>query len=239
MGKLNAVTAAAGAGKTTRIVGDIAGEIAGEGDRRAPESLLATTFTIKAADELVERARAKLFETGEAEAASRLLGARFGTVNAVCGQIVAEFALDLGRSPSTAVIGEGNEALAFSVAADGAIGDHAAVLNRLADAFGYNVPVGRTAASRRIGAAPSGRSSRSPAPTASMRPGCNAPPSARSRAIKACCRRPLSTAPPSTLPWRRPWVPPSPRVRRRPAPRRAPASPPSAPHISRCAAANR
>lgn len=140
MGKLNAVTAAAGAGKTTRIVRDIAGEIAGEGDRRAPESLLATTFTIKAADELVERARAKLFEIGEAEAASRLLGARFGTVNAVCGQIVAEFALDLGRSPSTAVIGEGNEALAFSVAADGAIGDHAAVLNRLADAFGYNDP---------------------------------------------------------------------------------------------------
>lgn len=148
MGKLNAVTAAAGAGKTTRVVGDIAREITGEaagsgpeaGPRRDPEALLATTFTITAADELVERARAKLFEIGEAEAAARLLGARFGTVNAVCGQIVAEFALDLGRSPSTAVIGEGNEGLAFSVAADAAIGDHAAVLNRLADVFGYNDP---------------------------------------------------------------------------------------------------
>src|SRR3546814_13452072 len=112
--KLQAITAAAGAGKTTRIVRDIAAEVAG----RPPETFLATTFTIKAADELIERARAELFLRGEAEAATRLLSARFGTVNAVCGQIVAEFALDLGRSPATAVLGEANEALAFSVAAD-------------------------------------------------------------------------------------------------------------------------
>src|SRR3546814_11974993 len=92
------------------------------------------------ADELIERARAELFLRGEAEAATRLLSARFGTVNAVCGQIVAEFALDLGRSPATAVIGEANEALAFSVAADAAIGAHAPVLNRLADLFGYTDP---------------------------------------------------------------------------------------------------
>src|SRR3546814_19349277 len=81
---------------------EIAAEVAG----RPPETFRATTFTIKAADELIERARAELFLRGEAEAATRLLSARFGTVNAVCGQIVAEFALDLGRSPAPAVIGE-------------------------------------------------------------------------------------------------------------------------------------
>lgn len=134
--KLQAVTASAGAGKTTRIVRDIAAEVAA----RPPEEMLATTFTIKAADELIERARAELFRRGEAEAAARLLGARFGTVNAVCGQIVAEFAIDLGRSPSTAVIGEANESLAFSISADAAIGGHAPVLNTLADLFGYNDP---------------------------------------------------------------------------------------------------
>lgn len=135
-GKLQAITAAAGAGKTTRIVGDIANEVS----KRSPESILATTFTIKAADELVERARAELFRRGKHEAAARLLGARFGTVNAVCGQIVSEFALDLGRSPATAVIGEANEALSFSMAADVAIAAHAPILNRIADLFGDNDP---------------------------------------------------------------------------------------------------
>jgi ATP-dependent helicase/nuclease subunit A len=133
---LQAITAAAGAGKTTRIVRDIAAEVAS----RPPEEILATTFTIKAADELLERARAELFRQGEPEAAARLLGARFGTVNAVCGQIVSEFALDLGRSPSTAVIGDANESLAFSIAADSAISAHAPTLNRLADLFGFNDP---------------------------------------------------------------------------------------------------
>lgn len=136
MGRLNAVTASAGAGKTTRIVGDIAAEVA----TRPPEEIVATTFTIKAADELVERARARLFGDGQTGAAARLLGARFGTVNAVCGQIVSEFALDLGRSPSTAVIGAENEALTFSIAADRAIAAHATQLNELAERFGYNDP---------------------------------------------------------------------------------------------------
>lgn len=136
MARLTAVTASAGAGKTTRIVGDIAAEVA----IRPPEEIVATTFTIKAADELVERARARLFGDGRTDAAARLLGARFGTVNAVCGQIVSEFALDLGRSPSTAVIGAENESLTFSMAADRAIAAHAAVLNDLADRFGYNDP---------------------------------------------------------------------------------------------------
>lgn len=136
MSKLTAVTASAGAGKTTRIVGDIAGEVA----VRPPEEIVATTFTIKAADELVERARARLFGDGQTEAASRLLGARFGTVNAVCGQIVSEFALDLGRSPSTAVIGAENESFIFMIAADRAIAAHAPVLNALAERFGYNDP---------------------------------------------------------------------------------------------------
>lgn len=136
MSRLTTITAAAGAGKTTRIVNDIADEVL----VRTPEQILATTFTIKAADELVERARAKLFEQGKADAAAQLLGARFGTVNAVCSQIVSEFAIDLGRSPSTNVIGESNMSLVFSVAADGAIAARAEVLNELADHFGYNDP---------------------------------------------------------------------------------------------------
>jgi ATP-dependent exoDNAse (exonuclease V) beta subunit len=135
-GVIHVVTAAAGAGKTTRIVGDIAGIVA----ERPPEEILATTFTVTAADELLQRARAELFRQGSGEAAARLLGARFGTVNAVCGQIVAEFALDLGRSPSTGVLADANETLVFSIAADAAIGARAPVLNGHADIFGYGDP---------------------------------------------------------------------------------------------------
>ncbi len=54
---INTVVASAGAGKTTRIVGDIAREVG----TRPPEEIVATTFTVKAADELIERARANLF----------------------------------------------------------------------------------------------------------------------------------------------------------------------------------
>jgi ATP-dependent helicase/nuclease subunit A len=135
-GTIQVVTAAAGAGKTTRIVGDIAVDVA----TRPPEEVMATTFTIRAADELVQRARTALFGQGRVDLAGRLLGARFGTVNAVCGQIVGEFALELGRSTATNVIADTREPLVFAIAADGAIGAHAAILNELAEAFGYDDP---------------------------------------------------------------------------------------------------
>ena len=134
---IHVVTASAGAGKTTRIVSDIAQEVVG----RPPEQVVATTFTIKAAAELIERARSKLFELGQPQLAARLLGARFGTVNAVCGRIVSDFALDLGRSPSNEVIPDEGASRIFNMAADQAIGRHAPTLNRLAERFGHRDPI--------------------------------------------------------------------------------------------------
>lgn len=130
---ISAVIASAGAGKTFHIVNEIADEV----ERRDPEKIVATTFTVKAADELIERSRAKLFETGRPDKAARLLGARFGTVNAVCGQIVAEHAIALGRSPRAEVIPEGSHGHVFAIAADAAIERHAPVLNDLSEAMGY------------------------------------------------------------------------------------------------------
>jgi ATP-dependent exoDNAse (exonuclease V) beta subunit len=134
--RIKTIVASAGAGKTTRIVAEIAREI----ERRDPEAILATTFTVKAADELIERARAKLFDQGRAQEAARLLGARFGTVNAICGQIVGEHALDLGRSPRADVIPDELAARRFAIAADAAIARHAPELNALADAMGASEP---------------------------------------------------------------------------------------------------
>jgi ATP-dependent helicase/nuclease subunit A len=134
--KINTVVASAGAGKTTRIVGEIAREV----ETRQPEELVATTFTVKAADELIERARANLFKSGKSEQAARLLGARFGTVNSICGQIVGEHALDLGRSPRAEVIPEDGVARLFAIAADRAIEAHAPRLNALAEIMGLFEP---------------------------------------------------------------------------------------------------
>lgn len=142
--KINTVVASAGAGKTTRIVRDIAGEV----EHREPEEIVATTFTVKAADELIERSRAHLFKSGKAGAAARLLGARFGTVNSICGQIVSEYVIDLGRSPHAEVIAEESVSRLFAIAAEAAIGRHAPTLNRLADAMGASDPKMAAAADR-------------------------------------------------------------------------------------------
>lgn len=142
--KINTVVASAGAGKTTRIVRDIAGEV----EHREPEEIVATTFTVKAADELIERSRAHLFKSGKAGVAARLLGARFGTVNSICGQIVSEYVIDLGRSPHAEVIAEESVSRLFAIAAEAAIGRHAPTLNRLADAMGASDPKMAAAADR-------------------------------------------------------------------------------------------
>jgi ATP-dependent exoDNAse (exonuclease V) beta subunit len=102
--EVQVVSASAGSGKTTRIAKELKEQLATGAVR--PEAVLATTFTNKAAAELKERVRAHLFAAGQADAALRLEGARIGTVNAVCGRLVADFALELGLSPRLSVLDE-------------------------------------------------------------------------------------------------------------------------------------
>jgi ATP-dependent exoDNAse (exonuclease V) beta subunit len=71
--KVGIVTASAGTGKTYDLTSRIEAEI---GAGRAPDRVLASTFTVKAAEELRERARERLISKGDAENAVRLLGAR-------------------------------------------------------------------------------------------------------------------------------------------------------------------
>ena len=137
--RITTVVASAGAGKTTRIVGEISREVLA----RDPEEIVATTFTVKAADELIERARAALYAGDQAEKAARLLGARFGTVNSICAQIVSENALDLGRSPRADIIPEDGLASLFKVAASGVIEDYAPIMNRFVGLF--SLETGRSA----------------------------------------------------------------------------------------------
>lgn len=117
MTMIEIITASAGSGKTTRLARALS-EAIERGDAR-PEAVVATTFTKKAAAELQERARKKLLESGKPHAAHRLLAARVGTVNSVCGRLVEEFAFELGLPPQLQVWDEtiADRALERSVAA--------------------------------------------------------------------------------------------------------------------------
>lgn len=128
------VTASAGTGKTYDLTSRIESEVR---LGRDPERILASTFTIKAAEELRERARERLIAGGEVEKAIRLLGARIGTINGVCGGLVKEFAFELGLSPIVDVIDEKVAKSTFVKASDAAIGSHADTIGGLTKLFGY------------------------------------------------------------------------------------------------------
>jgi len=98
------VSASAGTGKTFRISEIITSEIMAGTAR--PERLLATTFTIKAAGELISRIRIALLEKGLVEKAAGLDAAAIGTVDSICGQLVSDHAFELGLSPDLGTLDE-------------------------------------------------------------------------------------------------------------------------------------
>ncbi len=135
MSPIDLVTASAGTGKTYRLAKEIADAVAAG---TPAESIVAVTFTTRAAEELTGRARARLIEDGRRDAATALLAGRVGTVNAVFGSLLREFAIDAGRSPMTDVVPEERAQRIFRIAADEAIARHATALNRVARRFGYD-----------------------------------------------------------------------------------------------------
>lgn len=131
-GKLKMLSAGAGAGKTTRLSTEIV-EIIKSGI--PPENIVATTFTTKAADELVERIRLKLLESGDADSAARILDGYVGTMNSVFGRFLKEFALEMGLSPVQKVLAENDASTLFETIAADVIsrfyGDYRQVFARL------------------------------------------------------------------------------------------------------------
>ena len=95
------VSAGAGTGKTWRLSSEyVQASHAGT----SPARITATTFTIKAAAEFIERVRTRLIQEGLPDDAQRALAGLVGTVNSVCGRLVADFAIDGGLSPIADVI---------------------------------------------------------------------------------------------------------------------------------------
>lgn len=114
-GKLTMLSAGAGAGKTYRLSGEILKSIQ---NGVPPENIMATTFTTKAADELIERVRLRLLESGNADAAARILDGYVGTMNSVFGRLLREFALEMGLSPVQKVLADTEATAIFNTIAD-------------------------------------------------------------------------------------------------------------------------
>ncbi|MHB8709660.1 MAG: UvrD-helicase domain-containing protein, partial [Desulfuromonadales bacterium] len=137
MNNLTLISAGAGSGKTYRITQLLKDELIAADGAVRPSGVIATTFTRKAAAELVERVRATLAEEGRFDLAAAMSQAWIGTVNSVCGQLLSRYAFCAGLSPELRVVDEKAAALLFSQALEGALGDEQIDrLNRIAERLG-------------------------------------------------------------------------------------------------------
>jgi ATP-dependent helicase/nuclease subunit A len=113
------ISAGAGSGKTYRLTEEL--EKAFTEGRAAPAGVVGTTFTNKAANELRERVRQRLIESGEIRLANATGQALLGTVNSVCGRLLERFAFEAGLSPELEVLTEEDGRLLFNQAVEAAI----------------------------------------------------------------------------------------------------------------------
>jgi len=116
--EIEVVSAGAGTGKTYTITETLKTAI--ESGIRA-DAVIVTTFTKKAAAELVERIRRRLLAVGRTEDSGLIGDSYIGTVNSICGQILQDFALEAGLSPALTVLPESDASSLFKVAAGSVI----------------------------------------------------------------------------------------------------------------------
>lgn len=135
MNSIEFISAGAGSGKTYKLTETLAQAL--ESGTARPHAILATTFTVKAATELRERARSWLLENGRIDLATAIGQARLGTVNSVCGQMLKRFCFELGLSPDQTVLGEGqSKRLLKATLAESMEADAQTELVRLTERFG-------------------------------------------------------------------------------------------------------
>lgn len=128
------ITASAGTGKTYTLMQEISAQI-DAGIR--PDQILATTFTKKAAAELSARVREKLFSSEHPEEARQMSVSMVGTVNSVCGRLLAEYAVDAGLSPLLQTIDATEQARIFNLATDNVFTKYTPRIQPLADRISF------------------------------------------------------------------------------------------------------
>lgn len=102
MKRIKYISAGAGSGKTYTLTHELADLIIA--GRVKPEGIIMTTFTIKAASELRERAKAVLYEKGYFDEAEQLDLSLIGTVHSVAYALIQKYWYYLGISPDLQVM---------------------------------------------------------------------------------------------------------------------------------------
>lgn len=98
------INASAGSGKTYKLTHQLA-ELVSEGKVK-PEQVIMTTFTVKAATEMKERAKQVLYEKGCFAEAARLDQALIGTIHSVANALIKKYWFFLGLSPDMGVMAD-------------------------------------------------------------------------------------------------------------------------------------
>ena len=127
--KIRFISAGAGSGKTYRITKELQGMLASE--EVQPGGVIATTFTRLAATELKERVRQKLMSDGHPALAAQMGQALIGTVNGICGELLARFAFEAGLSPDQKVLEEEQGNRLFGTALEGLLAEEPDRMRRL------------------------------------------------------------------------------------------------------------
>lgn len=97
------INAGAGSGKTYTLTEKLT-ELIIKGAK--PEEVILTTFTVDAAAEFKEKAKARLFKEGLYAAAERLDQAMMGTIHSVCQRFIGKYWFNLGLAPNMGVMAE-------------------------------------------------------------------------------------------------------------------------------------
>lgn len=109
-------TASAGSGKTFRLV-EIVAKAIEDGSAR-PQGIVATTFTVAAANELRERLAAKFYEAGRYQDAVLLGSGMIGTVHGICLDLLSRFSFQAGLSPKVTILDNAQSKILLSRAFD-------------------------------------------------------------------------------------------------------------------------
>lgn len=102
MRNITYISAGAGSGKTYTLTNKLA-ELISRGELE-PEQVILTTFTVKAAYEFKEKAKAALYKAGKYDEASRLDDALIGTIDSVATKLIQKYWYAIGLSPKLGVM---------------------------------------------------------------------------------------------------------------------------------------
>ncbi len=122
MKNIELMNASAGSGKTFNLTARVVDAMR---NGVAPESVMATTFTKRAAAELRERIRLQLMKSNQPEEANRINDGFIGTVNGVCGRLLKEYAIEAGLSPAVQIMPDEDSASIFNISIDRVIEKYA------------------------------------------------------------------------------------------------------------------